>query len=492
MTLGISGRFDRAVAPRDLHGIAAACAAHAATLDSAAANIAAVSNRHPWPPLPQVTKRLECRARRLAEWAADLHARAAAVERLEQAAVEIVNGLSRAVQAAVSEAIRHDGTTHQPGTGIAAAYRCLDALLLDPDVSAASRRRTINAAITDLDAGHVVMLVDALIAGGHDLRAIAEVGRAVGATKGSVSNAILDAFAARVVSGDLVAITFVGHLAGATTGEDSHLVASWLAKGTGRTAATIRGSLIRADVVDGSAQTVDAVVRLLGQLDDVEQIAALVVELVAAQNDRIKGPDPEALDRAIVSLIGIEPRAVVAQLAMVADREAHASVAWMRHLITADDGPDHLAAVVDGVLGPDRMDAAWFSDPGEDHTFANAATAAYLATSLSIAVIHEAGDAQHEIGLLASAATTAEILMPAVSRAVRAVEVLIPVGLSLGVGAAASHATAKIDDAAGELLERIAERFEVPRDATSADLAGALAVFDEYRDDLVRRWAHRR
>ena len=121
----------------------------------------------------------------------------------------------------------------------------------------------------------------------------------------------------------------------------------------------------------------------------------------------------------------------------------------------------------------------------------NAETAAYLAACLSVAVVREARDAQHDVGTIASAAATAEILIPAVRGITKALEVAIPVGLSFGVGIAADNADRRIEGAMTALLERIAERFEVPADAAPERLAHALDVFDERRDRLVQHWEDR-
>jgi hypothetical protein len=163
----------------------------------------------------------------------------------------------------------------------------------------------------------------------------------------------------------------------------------------------------------------------------------------------------------------------------------------MQHLIDVERGPDLLSGLVAGVAGPQQMESMWFADPGADRRFENAGTAAYLATSLSVAVERVARDARSEIAGVASAAATAEILIPVVGRVTRAIEVLIPAGLTVGVGTAARVADRRIGGSLGDVLERIAERFEVPADSTSVELARALDVFDERRDALVAHWSER-
>lgn len=444
------------------------------------------------PALEQVADRLQRTAADLAAWSRGVEPRVVAIQDIRRAATTVLSQLvDRVIAGAANMA---DGRTLRPSHEIdlAEVYRQADTVLLGGGVSGAAEERRLSAFVGDLDGSDVVQLADMLIGGGHDISAVAAIGEAAGTLSWGVVRAVLERLEERLEYGELVGSVLAGSLVAGSRGEIRPRIAHWLAARPALVSVVMYGAAIADEGRGRPNESLDQIADVLAQLDDVEQIADVVVELITAQRGRTPAPDLVQLDEAISMLIGLAPRAVMTQLAVVTDRDGAAMVPWMRRLVGVDHGPDAVGRIVADVAGVHQLDPSWFSDPGPGRRFENAATAAYLSTSLSLAVQKEADAATRGIAGIAAAAGLTEILVPGLGRAVRAVEVLVPTGLTIGVGSAARAADRRVDDSMDALLERIAERFELPADAAFPELALALSVFDERRDALVEHWEGRR
>jgi hypothetical protein len=473
---------------RDLARHVGSCTGH---LTAQAAQVHTVAEATETPLLAQVADRLRRVGDELTTWSRGIEHRIMVIERVRSTATAVLATFFTAVVGGATSGLDVPGRRPLGHLDLAEGYRRANAVLLDDALSSDARKRSLQALVLGLDGADLPRLVDMLMSGGHHPNAAGALGAAAAALPWPTMRAVLAELEAPLELDDVASSVFAGRLVAGVRGSARHDVAQWLAARPILVAAVVRGTAISSMGTDRGAEELESVVDVLAELDDVAQIAEVVVELIVAQQKSTPLPDRVLLDDAIGTLIRVAPGAVLAQLAAVADPQGLALVPWMQHLIGVERGPRLLGEVVQGVVGPSQVGAVWFADPGADRTFDNAATLGYLATTISIAVGREAQEARSGITGIATMAAIAEILIPAVGRATRAVEVVIPAGLTVGVGKVAHEAQRRVDDSMTTLLERIAERFEVAVDGSSAELARALDVFDERRDALVAYWSER-